>query len=47
MRDIEFDSDDDRPYECYNCGTITVATENPGDCPSCGAEMRNRQMPFE
>lgn len=47
MRDIEYDPEIESPYECFDCGNIVVAEDNPGGCPECGAEMRNRQTPLE
>ncbi len=47
MRDIEIDPDETSPYECFECGTITVAADNPGTCPDCGGPMRNRWTPIE
>lgn len=47
MRDVKYDPDEERVYECFECGTVIVAEESPGQCPDCGGEMRNRLMPIE
>ena len=47
MRDIKQDPNEEKPYECFECGTIIVAESGPGSCPDCGGEMRNRKMPIE
>ncbi|WP_143423335.1 rubrerythrin-like domain-containing protein [Halegenticoccus soli] len=47
MRDIETTPGEESPYECFECGNIIVAENNPGRCPDCGEPMRNRQMPLE
>jgi len=47
MIDITHDPDTDRPYECFECGSIVTAADNPKRCPDCGGELRNRQMPIE
>lgn len=47
MRDVEHDPEDESPYECFECGTITVAENPPDTCPDCGGEMRNRRTPIE
>ena len=47
MKDVKQDSDGATPYECLQCGRITTADDNPGACPDCGGEIRNRQTPLE
>ncbi|WP_336328369.1 rubrerythrin-like domain-containing protein [Halovenus sp. HT40] len=47
MRDVEQHRDTETPYECFECGLITYATNQPENCPDCGGEMRNRQTPLE
>lgn len=47
MNDPDYHPDDDRQYECFDCGTSVMATSHPGSCPECGAGMRNRQYPIE
>jgi rubrerythrin len=47
MRDIEQDHETETPYECFECGTITLAEGHPEDCPDCGGAMRNRRTPIE
>lgn len=47
MRDVDHNPDEERPYECFECGTVTVAETNPGRCPDCGGTMRNRRIPIE
>lgn len=47
MRDPEYDLDEERPYECFECGTVVNAAETPDRCPRCGGEMRNRLLPIE
>mgnify|MGYP002338731606 CR=1 FL=1 len=34
-------------YECFECGAVVVAADDPGSCPECDGEMRNRQTPIE
>ena len=45
--DVEYDTDAESPYECFNCGTIVMSEVNPGICSDCGSEMRNRMTPLE
>ena len=47
MRDAEYDPDAEREYECFDCGDIVASNEDPGLCPQCGAEMRDRHYPLE
>jgi rubrerythrin len=47
MRDAEYDPNAERPYECFECGNLEVAAEDPGSCPECGGDMRNRRTPLE
>lgn len=47
MRDVEYDTDAETPYECFNCGTIVLSDVPPRTCPDCGSEMRNRMTPIE
>jgi rubrerythrin len=47
MRDVDQGSDKETPYECFECGSIIVAEDNPTACPDCGGEMRNRRTPIE
>lgn len=47
MRDVRQSPDEETPYECFDCGTVVVAEDNPGQCPNCESEMRNRQTPIE
>ena len=47
MRDIEYDPDEEKSYECFQCGTVIVAESNPDRCPNCGGQMRNRMTPLE
>lgn len=47
VRDVQYDPSDESPYECFECGTIVEATDNPGECPSCGSDMRHRRTPIE
>jgi len=46
-RDVEYDSDEKRAYECLKCGTILRADSHPGTCSDCGTDMRNRRTPLE
>ncbi|EMA46023.1 hypothetical protein C449_04942 [Halococcus saccharolyticus DSM 5350] len=46
-RDVDFDTQAETPYECFECGTIVMAESNPGLCADCGSELRNRLVPFE
>lgn len=47
MKDADIDPTAEHEYECFDCGNIRVATSDPGPCPECGGEMRNRQTPLE
>ncbi|EMA50500.1 MULTISPECIES: rubrerythrin-like domain-containing protein [Halococcus] len=47
MRDVDQNADSETPYECFDCGTIVLTATNPGQCPDCGGEMRNRLIPLE
>ena len=47
MRDIEYDPQEESPYECFDCGTILVAERHPLRCPDCNGTMRNRRTPLE
>lgn len=47
MRDVETAPDEERPYECFECGDIVITDTNPVNCPSCHGPMRNRQTPLE
>lgn len=47
MRDVTSESEEDSPYECFDCGTIVVTSDNPLQCDECGGDMRNRRMPIE
>ncbi|MDJ1433876.1 rubrerythrin-like domain-containing protein [Halostagnicola sp. A-GB9-2] len=46
MKDVTTDPDEESTYECFACGAVARAT-SPIDCPECGAEMRNREIPIE
>lgn len=47
MKDVEQDPDEETPYECFECGNIVLAENNPMTCPDCGGNMRNRRTPLE
>jgi rubrerythrin len=47
MRDVKTDADEENPYECFQCGRIVIAENDPGQCPDCSGPMRNRRMPLE
>jgi rubrerythrin len=47
MKDIQYDPEEESAYECFECGTIIVSSDNPVTCPDCGAEMRNRRTALE
>lgn len=47
MRDVDQQSSEESPYECFECGNIVVATGQPETCPDCGGAMRNRRTPIE
>ncbi|WP_336002749.1 rubrerythrin-like domain-containing protein [Halorientalis halophila] len=47
MRDVTQTPDEETPYECFECGAVIVAEDDPSPCPECGSEMRNRQTPLE
>lgn len=34
-------------YECFECGTVVEAGDEPATCPDCGGELRNRGTPME
>jgi len=46
MRDVDQGTDEETPYECFECGNI-ITEKNPDQCPDCGGTMRNRRMPLE
>lgn len=47
MRDVTTASDQERPYECFECGRIVFADTHPGHCPDCSGAVRNRGTPLE
>lgn len=47
MIDIDLDPDEESPYECFECGKISIAEDSPGQCADCGGAMRNRRVPLE
>ena len=47
LRDVEYDPADKSRYECFNCGELVLAADNPGPCPNCGGEMRSQMTPIE
>ncbi|QCC51637.1 rubrerythrin-like domain-containing protein [Halapricum salinum] len=47
MRDVDPVSDDETPYECFECGKILITADSPNRCPDCGGPMRNRRTPLE
>ena len=47
MKDVDPESDEETPYECFECGNIIIAEDAPGRCPDCSGPMRNRRMPLE
>jgi rubrerythrin len=47
MRDVDVNPDEESPYECFECGTIVFAIDDPGSCPDCTGPMRNRRTPIE
>ncbi|MBP1902939.1 MULTISPECIES: rubrerythrin-like domain-containing protein [Halorubrum] len=47
MIDVDPESDEKTPYECFECGSIIIAEDSPGQCPDCGGPMRNRRMSLE
>jgi rubrerythrin len=47
MHDVEQESGSESAYECLDCGEVVAAESYPGECPSCGASLRNRGMPLE
>ena len=46
MKDVDFDPTEESTYECLDCGTVVNAATS-GECPECGATMRNRRTPIE
>jgi rubrerythrin len=47
MRDIDQTPTEESPYECFQCGHVVLAENNPGQCPDCAGQMRNRHTPIE
>jgi rubrerythrin len=47
MKDVVINVEEKSPYECFECGTIVATVDNPGSCPDCGGDVRNRQTPLE
>jgi rubrerythrin len=47
MRDVDQATGEESPYECFECGTVVTTGDHPGQCPTCGGEVRNRQTPLE
>lgn len=47
MRDVNQNSTEESPYECFECGNVVLAKDNPGQCPDCAGDMRNRRTPIE
>ncbi|CQH63877.1 small CPxCG-related zinc finger protein (plasmid) [Halobacterium hubeiense] len=47
MRDVNQNSAEESPYECFDCGNVVFAEDNPGQCPDCAGNMRNRRTPLE
>lgn len=47
MRDVDQTQTEESPYECFECGNVVLAEDNPGLCSDCGGEMRNRLTPIE
>jgi len=47
MRDVDQNLAEESPYECFECGNVVVVEDNPGTCPDCAGEMRNRRTPIE
>jgi rubrerythrin len=47
MKDVDPEPGQKSQYECFECGTITMAENSPGQCPDCSGPMRNRRMPLE
>jgi len=48
MRDVTYDADADKSFECIRCGRIASGQSPPVQCGACGAvEFMNRGMPFE
>ncbi|EMA37343.1 rubrerythrin-like domain-containing protein [Halobiforma nitratireducens] len=47
LRDVEYDPGAESAYECFTCGNIVTAADNPGTCPNCGGDVRHRQTSIE
>jgi len=47
FRDIQYDPAAESTYECFNCGTLIEAADNPGACPNCGGDVRHRRTTIE
>lgn len=47
MRDVDPELGEETPYECFECGSIIIAEDNPVCCSDCGGPTRNRRIPLE
>lgn len=47
IHDVEYDPGAESAYECFTCGRIVTAADNPGECPNCGGDVRHRQTTIE
>ncbi|MGZ0747239.1 rubrerythrin-like domain-containing protein [Haloparvum sp. AD34] len=47
MRDVDQTPAEESPYECFECGNVVFAENNPDQCPDCAGTMRNRRTPIE
>jgi rubrerythrin len=47
MRDVDPAADEETAYECFDCGSIVLARESPGQCSDCSGPLRNRRTPLE
>lgn len=45
--DVGYDADGTLTYECLDCGETVTSATHPGNCPDCGASLRNVSMPIE
>lgn len=47
IRDVPYDPNDERTFECFECGSIIQTVGSPGSCPQCGGSVRHRGTPIE
>ena len=48
MRDVTYDPEAEKKFECVSCGRIATGQSPPAICADCGdGRFMNRGMPFE